>query len=443
MHPVFRRLQSTYRIQLEDEDESTGSKIPKFKPITIEIYRDIAKDNQSLLFEYKILCAHLLKQFSTHKIDEKILVQSSCELLAIADLLEILFRDYLGNAEEAKKFRTDQNDLISFLKTTTITGLPPLPTKDEYGFTNIPILVQNGTEHVNVIRRFIGRARRFLVAVADFTTRIKQQYTHAIHAIDLIASPVLDYLSWILFLPRLLINSFDSFRILITWPWMNAKERELGLQARLFVELNRTWINQLHDIGWLISGTVLCFVLTGALAAHSIYIAVAMQAFEVIVSSCRALIEISRLNTLYAQYENMRNASDPNPDEKTSMWNASDLAEDERTNLNEQQQLMDEEIRGIKFRLYQRITSRFVLLIGIMMAIPPLAAMHPLISLIGATIGVMTFLVSFAVTFTIDRKKPPLDTSLARLKFGLFKPESPPDSEPPPLIPVAHSSAPG
>ncbi len=167
-----------------------------------------------------------------------------------------------------------------------------------------PTLPKQGTQTVredfhlrwNLFRLFWVRSRRFISLLALYW---QGDFLQGFRATELGGTLFLfSYLAWLFFLPRLLVNLGLIYKHVFDDAAMTEVEKRLGWKVRLRAQLVRRWQELANDFAWFSSGITTCFFLANQIPAVGLYLAVAMQSYDLLVTSNRFVIEYRRLRKL-------------------------------------------------------------------------------------------------------------------------------------------------
>ncbi|WP_133130689.1 hypothetical protein [Legionella yabuuchiae] len=353
----------------------------------LDFFKTALRQLPVLSLEYNLICTQLAHDFIQGKAKPAICAQVEVAL-ALAELLEILNRDYLDVPREIMRLQQEQKLFKEFLVQHGYQfPTPSLHVSLNPGW-NIDRRTHNTTVELNWLRLMTIRIRRLLVVIAPMTAELST-YRRWVVQFDRFLNPFLLHLAWLFFTPRLLVNLTMMLKHVIPGHWMSDQEKALGWEARLLAEWKKRWFELGNDTLWLISGIINCFILTGALAPFAIYVSVALQGFDVMLACMRMIHESSRFNRLYKHYETLLK------DDKLSYEQREEIT----TYLRHLQQKMSHEQQ----RLWLGIINTSVLLGAIILAIP-LFGLNPLIPLIGAAIAVSMTIASYIITKRLENK---------------------------------------
>lgn len=152
--------------------------------------------------------------------------------------------------------------------------------------------IRANTRDWNWARLFFIRLKRVFDALAPLIKSLNT-YQVFIKFIDQL-NPILSYVAWIYYVPRLLVNLFLFVKHSVPGPWMSVEAKQLGF-ARVKEEWSRRWFETLNDAVWCLVGVMNCFVLS---SPHGMLLIVALYAFDVLMALANAQLHIKKHRTL-------------------------------------------------------------------------------------------------------------------------------------------------
>lgn len=370
----------------------------------IDFFQPLVRQHKLISFEYSVICTRLAHDlYHSKKQDDHNLIKQVQVALACAELLEILYRDYLNVPREIMRLQREQ---IIFRECLKRQGFDAGHTKAIPGSSiYIDNPIHDATISLNWLRLLSVRSRRLLVAIGPLTHELSS-YRQWVFRFDQAANPVLTYIAWLFFTPRLLVNLSMIAKHAIPGFWLSEKAIKLGWQTRLIAELNKRWFELGNDFAWLISGLVNCFILTGPLLPYALYVSVSLQGFDMVWASIRALVEMSRLSDLDKYYQ--------------AILTSSKLSQDERQEIKEHERHLQIKLGHEQKTLLLGVLNTSVLFIAICLALPALAY-SPLVPVIGASIAVLMTLTSYSLNNYLKSTKPADDISGLK-QYSFFRP---------------------
>ncbi|MCX7115150.1 MAG: hypothetical protein NTW08_04520 [Gammaproteobacteria bacterium] len=157
----------------------------------------------------------------------------------------------------------------------------------------------------NPLRLLLPRGRRFILLLQlmlselpEHATRLKEGY----QPIDVFAAPIINILSWIFLLPRMVTNLY-LFGKHVRGPRLKAGVEHLTWTQRFKAQIRERWFELANDLIWVPGGFITCFLLLGPLAMVGLYLTIAMFCWDVVICSARAIHELTRLSAFIAQKE--------------------------------------------------------------------------------------------------------------------------------------------
>ena len=235
---------------------------------------------------------------------------------------------------------------------------------------------------MNPRRLYALRERRLLVLLAPLIKDFANYSSWIIWA-DAYVAPFLMYLGAAFFLPRLIFNLCTLCDNVFDEDKMKPEAKKLGSSTRFMAQWMRLWPQLMNDLGWTISGILMCAVFIAAWQPLAIYLSVAMQFYDVIMATIRVCIDFNRLNQLAEQYENF-------PSDQT-------LSLDARyRDLHPLYcQHLKTSIQREKWLLYLALVNASVLFLAVCLSLPFMVAISPLLPIIGAVLAIIMTVINF------------------------------------------------
>ena len=407
MTPVIRHLDNIFpelSVSQMVQNPLNWTFTESIKKLGPDFYNKVVPLHLVMNLEYSLLGQQLRAKFlSQQQIDREELQEQLIAALMLAELLEHIYEHYLIIPREVRRLRQQQN-LYRELLAGLIENFPKNPKEVE----EVPSLTQevrNMTVETNLYRLLFTRSKRAL----DFITLIAQSdgYLNFVRIMDKALDPIIAYLAWIFFLPRLLVNLFVVIKHTVHGWWMDDDtEGSLDWTARFNAQIKRRWFELGNDIVWFSAGFLNCFYLVGALAPFAFYVSFAAFAIDIILSLTRTFIELSRLYELRAQYAAMLNEPHSAKEEKQ---------------INEQLDTIDKQIAFEQYRLVSHLITTVAIFLAICCALPIFAA-NPIIPVVGAICLAMICVINFALTEEIAESRPvdTIERAPALAKLGFF-----------------------
>lgn len=342
-------------------------------------FRPLVENHPVIALEYSIHCTKLARNLLTQ--DASKLREQLEAALMMAELLERIYCHYLNVPREVAALVAEQNIYRALLS---------MPLRNEESSSSFTKPIRDKTASSNWARLFMVRLRRLLIVITPFTQDF-DRFRGFVAKMEPLTAPVVVYLSWIFFIPRLFTNILLTGKHLIPGYWMSDEEYALGWQSRCRAQAERRWMELANDSVWFSSGLVNCFILTGALAPISFYTGLALQTYDLLLASIRAYLELSRMAVLEEQY--------------LSMLLATDLTLNEIDEINQHLSFLKERRAFESMRLYLSITNNAVLVIAVALALP-VFAFNPIFPALGAALAVLDTVACFAGMKWLETQKP-------------------------------------
>ena len=401
MPVIFRQLQSFRAdVLFSCNQEGTWSFAQYLDEKNADFFRPFVLEHRVLRFEYDALCTKLARDILREGLDSPKLRPALETALMMAELLERIW------PPQAKYMRAEQRVYRSAL------SLPP-PFYDiaekTAGVGIIGEAINKVNFQANFSRLLVARSRRLLVTSA----LIAEEYTwyrNFVARLDAHLLPIISYLAWIFFIPRLMVNIILLCQQLIPSPSMSEPLRSLGVWTRFRAQIQQSWFELTNDSISMAVGLINCFVLTGALATVAIYVGIGMQLFEVFLALLRLHLETFRLKNRAAEYRNMIN-----------------IPEDFQKEINDHATHLELLIKHEQKQLRWQVINLSIVLVALCLALP-MVAVSPLIPLAGALLAVITSGIHYTMIKRLEKERP-TRRATELLSHGLFAVGSKPKEE--------------
>ena len=338
----------------------------------------LVKEDASLILEYQTLRALLKQTLSTAEVNEADAIALVQEALAVSVLLDEKYGQYINDRPilRKKNLEAHQRQYKRWLAVHADHQhghLPSLWAHPELAFADE---IRSFTEWVNPTRLTMQRTRKLLLALVKIITSIESYGSWVLWADDYVG-PALSYLGLMFFLPRLILNLYT---LAIHWfehESMTDGEASLGSAVRFNAQWERLWPNITNDLAWAFNGMLVCFILTGSLQPLVVYLGIVMQICDLILNGIRAYNELDRFNLLEQQY--LEHQQD-DPDNH--------LVADYLLFLHQR-------IEREHLLIYLSLVNFFVLFIVAGLTLPWIAALSPMVPVIGSAVAVLMTFVNF------------------------------------------------
>ncbi len=376
MSVILKRLGRSLNVLLEPEQSFAAQIRARTPAANTELVVQHAKIN----IEYSVLCSKIACEWSSNTLEFR---EQMEEALQTAELLEMIYRDYMDVPRESDRLQKEQALMRAWLNREGVTR------QTEANQLYVSKWIRENTAFVNLPRLFTVRARRLLMAIAPLT-EAASPYRQSMQAIDQYAAPFLSHLAWLYFIPRITDHLVMIVKHTIEHDGMTDEEKALGWQTRLKLQLQARWPDLSNDLPWMIANCVSCFVLVGPLLPYSIILSICMQFYEIIQVICLYVLET---NNLHQQRDDYISARNENPAD----------SEEYRT-VDAYIEHLNRRIDYETDRLWIPIINATVLLLAIILAAPIFA---PGYAVAGGVIAVSSTIGAYAARKYVESEKPP------------------------------------
>lgn len=370
-----------------------------------------------LTLEYRVLSTRLLRDLSPKADLPDPLQLTNYDIdhlksaLIVAELLDLIYREIIDNPGEVIRLTADRKRLRALLR---IDGYQfkhkkTVNNPDALSFQ----VIREYTAMFNWLRLFIVRGRRFFVLLIPLIEAVKD-YSKVIQSVDKYLGPVLNYIGWIFYIPRLLANLIELVVHVPGWAWMNTREKQLGWGTRLKSQMDRNGYDLGNDVAWFICGVLCCFTLVGPLAPVALLLTVGVFVFDFIMALTRGLIEGLRMRALEEKY-NQRYLNATSDEERQCI----------RTEMDALILHTDNDRR----RLYWRLANTGFILFGMALALPLLAACSPVLPFTGAALIILVTISIYLLGRWLEARTPTDRPARLPQSHRFFTPAPPSDLE--------------
>lgn len=397
MSAISKRLAESFEIYFP-EDESQETLTTYINALSSSSRAKLVSHHAQINIEYSILCSKIAIELEQNgPINLNAQIQ---EALNTAQLLEIVYRDYLNVPREIDRLRQEQNALRAWLGSA----------QDEISLASSSYLskkIRETTANINLSRLFAVRLKRLLVAIAKVSDQ-GSVFRESILNFDAnYAAPFFSHLAWLYFLPRIATNLAMIVKHTIPFEGMSEAEKNLGWQNRFFIQLNIRWPDLSNDIPWCIANFLSCFLLVGDLLTYGIIFSVIMQVYEVAQASMIYYVELKNLHQQRAEYQKLLDLALPESDDY-HQFTAFLLHLDQRIDYE-------------TWRLWIPVVNTSILLLAVVISTPIFA---PGFAVAGALLAVSTTIGSYEARKHHENNKP-ASHLFQLLNAGFFCPSRP------------------
>ena len=251
--------------------------------------------------------------------------------------------------------------------------------------------IREMTTTLNTPRLFLLRFRRFLMMVKILTERLGHT-VGGLEKLDRTTTPIIPYIGWIFFIPRLVTNLFLMGKhVFPNSRWMDKEEESLGWRIRFMAQLQRRWFELANDLVWFVGGLVICFALIGKLAPAGVFLGLALQAYDLVLAVVRAQIEFTKFKKLKKDYHALLQTKTAGREEYRQI-------ETYIVHLNAQ-------IAYDEKKIYLSLVNNMVMMIAVILMLPVLLA-NPWIAVAGGLLAVTNSIFCYVAMRHIEKSKP-------------------------------------
>lgn len=302
---LTRKINLVKKIRAEHDSEDIALTAALFAPF-VDKYKQLHKVYTVSLQSHKYAIAS-----GSQKYDENVLLEIADKMIMAAVFEVAIFRERHVYQEQLKVLEQVLFDIS--LKKEGAKNTEHIFDPKSLGLnlfaSNIPkpssfaANLRSTHNNWNIGRFFILRAWRsitkhFTVALAKCKTFMDGLNVAKENGLGGFFS----FVSWVFFIPRLIVNLCTvSYSLIGTLP-IFAKlklpqlENEYGWLRRLKMRLNAIGFEIANDLMWFTSGIINCFSLAGSLPIIGVYIMVAAQAYDFFVMAIRNFVDRGTLN---------------------------------------------------------------------------------------------------------------------------------------------------
>ena len=375
-----------------------------------EFFESLAHERPLLAAQYRVQCAQLISMFEADSTTKDSFFRAAESALVLAVLLEHIYHRF-EETDDLIRLRADQARLGQLLSRSS--QIVTLKSTESPSTSSTSQWIRRLVDRTTQPRLLLVRIRRTILAAIELNELAVCRPW--VSAVERVTNPFFLNLSWLFFIPRLTLNMMFLCKHVLPHPWMSNEERALSWTRRLqtYLSMHRHSFELANDLGWFLCGVLSCFLCTGAWLPVRVYLAIAMQVGEFVISYLRSRTEISLLRTLEEEYN-------------TGLSNGSLIEEpDYRAALRSR---MEHESRVYTLEL----TRNALLTISSLTILPVFLAISHFIPIFGAVLAVATSIVVIVWTDLNVKQRPADDLAMSftekkvsafLTKNGFFRPE--------------------
>ncbi len=381
MSIILKRLERSFAVFLQPH-QSKETIASYIHSLSSEARAELIAHHAQLNIEYNTLCSKIAISLEVNpNIFE--LREQMVDALKTAELLDIIYRDYLDSPIDTNRLQREQQAIRQWLYLEQSDAIVAVNK------TYFEQWIRDNTNYFNFHRLFAVRFRKLILAITPFIYS-DSIYNETIQPIDQYASLLLTNIACFYFLPRLVDNLAMIIKHTVEYDTMSEEEKALGWQTRLSIQLRARWVDLSNDIPWLIDNIISMFVLVGPLLPYKIVYSICMQLCDITQACTQRAIEI---DSLYHQR-----------DEYIKCRDDFDSETNEYHQLNSFIEHFDKLIEYENQRLLIPIINTSILLLALILATPILA---PGCAVAGGIIAVLATFGSYLTKQHIEAQKPP------------------------------------
>lgn len=404
MAAVMQRLQSMAGLLPPDLSDEEGNWAFK-KHLTVKdnaFFQQLIINHSVLTLEYNILCTQLTHEYFRNSNQAEITEQLVAALV-MAELLDYIFRYYLNVPREVVRLQNEQQIYRQLLmkRGFHFDDINPYGKKADTKTQ----FIRTTAATINWYRLFLIRTKRVLNAIVPFAQNL-ESYCRFMASLDKYANPIISYLAWLFFIPRLVTCLTLLFKHLVPGPWMNDNVKELDFIVWLLGQLQRRWFEIFNDAAWMIGGLLNCFILVGPLAPVGVLLNLSLYIYDVVLASVRMAIEITRLKRLQAEYASI-----------ALKMVANNASPEELDEIRRFQQHLAERLFFEQKRLLLAVVNTSVLTVAFILCMPAalatlivvpaaVATAISVLALVGACLLLASTIATYILTQLLESQRP-------------------------------------
>ena len=241
----------------------------------------------------------------------------------------------------------------------------------------------------NAKRLALGRVRRFYLSLNALSMEGNSSWIMLWW--EPVFRVVMSWLNFIFFLPRILIGLMEIITHTFLLGEHTKEEQKITQETRFMMFLSRRWEILVRDFAWMFNGFLSLFVLVGVLGFWSLYVNAFIQLLEVFLNIFLLGRFEDHLLEMTDYFQDLSFALERD--------NRTEFMDDFNSRMT-----LEYENRAV------RLVNSILILIGSMMIVPSMAAISPIIPLVGAILALSVSIFHF-IYFPDweDRRRQKLD----------------------------------
>lgn len=335
-------------------------------------FRKCVHDHQLLRVEYEVLRGQInakLARFRERQLTATDLQAHITEAILLTDWFEDIYKQYIPATQDLKRMVEERDILVQVNK--KLAG-----ESEEVSLLSPPAAwgIRDWTVSLNWVRLFTMRSKRLahtLIALPQ-----KPPFIEPLNQLMPTVTPILNHINWIFFAPRLFDNLYEVKQAIFVDN--DSGEDAIGWYPRFKAQMDLRGFELGNDFLWLLAGLVNCYVLAGKHSVMSIYLGVAMQAYDFFLAAMRYVVEIGRLETLKQEY----------------ILRKEQASEAHGAEIDEYLEHYELRLNYERYRLGIFVVNTGVLFLAMCTALP-LFSTHPILQMVSAAVSVSITLVCY------------------------------------------------
>ena len=267
-----------------------------------DLSRLLLNEEKSQQFFYRAALSHLISYVSDPKNRQKASYYDTRAKLALK-VLEIGTKQYAAQDKILNSTMEKQSlantlylcELLAGIESPKWKAISEANKDSEY--IELRHYIRSSTANTNWYRLYAIRLKRVFVSLMPLIKSIQyQKLIHQLQALD----PILSYVAWIFYVPRLVTNLIHWFLHTVPGSWMHQEEKLIGIKIRAQNYWDRLWFELLNDGVWCFVGLMCCFVLDGP---HALILTVALYFFDVVMAFVNASLNSKHHEKLLGKFK--------------------------------------------------------------------------------------------------------------------------------------------
>jgi hypothetical protein len=359
---LSQKIRIIKRIQKLSTDDDVELGVKFFAPF-VDVGWNITKTYTTMLGEQEEALKN--KTQSPKEIEENI--QKIADLMIQAALLQVaISRDKHIYFKAQKKLEQLLYDISGYDSDLNFKEDIPSPGYGSQQF-------RENVQFWNVrLRLILIRVNRFIKQLAS-VIKNTSLYVNGVKAFQEGGGAFFfSHLTWIYFLPRLIVNISTVIKSIFAVGDISALERGFGWRRRLYVLLVAIWFELSNDFRWFMGGITNAFILAGSIPIIGVYIMAAVQIYDFVIICTRNYIETCRFNEMKEKFVGLSNSSQQIDD------------------ISDFLMRLDRRISFEKDFLFYLIANFAIIMTCIVFMVPVFGSISPIIPMVAGIVAILT-----------------------------------------------------